>query len=110
MADLSEEDLAQVEGDSLADRLARNEPVFEPTVLNSLADADLPLRGPLRRRVVENARDSVVERRSIEGISNRLAANISAPISQIIEQSIRDRVRERIQESVTRVATNTGDT
>lgn len=105
MADLSEIDVEQ-DGKSLAERLANNDPVFEPTTLNKLADADLPLRGPLRQRMIENARDRTLQRRTIQGISNRVAANIAAPITEIVEQSIRERVTERIQESATRAAAN----
>jgi len=105
MVDLSE-DLNQGETESLAERLARNDPIFEPTSLNQLAEADLPLRGPLRQRIIENARDRAIERRTIEGLSSRIAANVAAPITQIMEESIRQRVQERVQQSATRIATN----
>lgn len=105
MVDLSDTEVEQGEK-SLAERLAANEPVFEPTTLEKLAEADLPLRGPLRQRIVENARDRALERRTVEGISRRVAANVSAPITEIIQQSIEGRVRERVQQSVTRLAAN----
>jgi len=105
MVDLSDTDIEQGE-ESLAERLAANEPVFRPTTLERLAEADLPLRGPLRQRIVENARDRALERRTIEGISRRVATNISAPITEIVQQSIEGRVQERVRESVTRIAAN----
>lgn len=105
MVDLDDAEFNQEES-SIAERLAKNDPVFEPTVLNQLSQANLPLRGPLRQQIIENARQATRNRRTIEGISSRVAANVSTPITQVIEESIQTRVKSRVQQSITRMAKN----
>lgn len=86
---------------SLANRLEAGEPIFEPTTLNKLADADLPLRGPLRQRMAEVARQRARNRRTLESVSNRVASNVARPITEVIQETLQGTVRDGIQSSVT---------
>jgi len=56
------------------------QPIIEPEFLDYWSQLNLPLRGRMRRQVVQNVAQYARRRRSLEGVSERLASQIISPL------------------------------
>lgn len=90
------------DGNQIQDRKRRvieNEPIIEPMAMEGLLDADLPFRGPLRQEVLEGVLQQVRARRTLQGISSRVASQAVAPVTNVLESRAQDRLTQRIEAS-----------
>lgn len=83
--------------DDLRERAEANEPIIDTPLINMWAELDLPLRGERRENVIQRMRAQLRNRRTVEGISSRLAANLTSPVQNAVNEEMEDRVRGRIQ-------------
>jgi|APHM01.1.fsa_nt_gi hypothetical protein len=97
---MSQRDRLRPDDQELRDRVETNEPLLDTPALNALEEADLPLRGGMRENILIRVKASVRERRTVEGISSRLATNIVSPISSALEDEAQDRVRKRVVDQI----------
>jgi len=92
--------------DSLAEKRAQDECLREPKAIQTFAELDMPLRGPLRQQVLDNAAMAARQRRTIQGVSERVARTVSDPVVQVLQKSLEERARDRAEQIATRVASN----
>lgn len=91
----------RISREQLSRRAERDEPLVDTPVINSLIEADMPLRGDIRQRVLVRLRENIRQRRTVGGISERIASNAVAPINNAIRTEAEERVRSRVQEGLT---------
>lgn len=92
--------------EELADRAEQQEPLFDTPLLDTWAEMDMPLRGERRQNVIDRLRAQIKGRRTVEGISARLADNLASPITTAIEQETEGVVRQRVEEFIQNRARN----
>lgn len=92
----------------LSERAAENEPLIETPILNMLANENRPLLGDIRRNILLRVREEVQERRTVGGLSDRIATTLTQPVTTAIRTEAEQRVQERVQQGVTQVAENMG--
>lgn len=95
--------------EELSERAETNEPLVDTPVLNAWAEMDLPMRGEARENIIQRMREQLRNRRTVEGIASRIAANATSPITNAIEEEAQDRVRGRVEETLKEQAGRVGD-
>lgn len=83
--------------DEIRERAQANEPILDTYFLDLWAELDLPLRGERRQNIVERMRAQIRNRRTVEGVSSRIATNLTSPVQNALNEEMEDRVRGRIQ-------------
>jgi hypothetical protein len=91
---------------SISQKGEMDECIREPKAVETIADLDPPLRGPLRQQILDNTAETLRQRRTIEGISQRAANNIAAPLGDVLQRSVQQRAQERVAEVAARLAAN----
>lgn len=92
--------------EDVRERLARNDPIFEPMLLETWSELDLPLRGQIRQEAVERAAQQVAQRRTIDGIATRAANQVVSPFVTVVQGQAEDTIRRAITNNVQRAAEN----
>jgi len=96
--------MSQLDGSNVPEELKgmlperSDEAVVDPFVLDAIANADPPFRGDLREKAVKNLADRLRRRRSIDGLSERFAAEAAGTVADevgtLLEGAIRDGMKE----------------
>jgi len=76
------------------------EPLVDTYILNILADADRPLQGEPRDRIMKRIRDNVRNRRTINGVAERVAMNITSPAVDAIRREGEDMIKETVKDTL----------
>lgn len=84
----------------IRERAIRDDPLINPNIMEQWVDADLPLRGPFRERVSRRLLVAIKERRTVSGISQRIASQLTTPITNAVREETEGRVQSRIQETI----------
>lgn len=95
--------------DKLTERAQAQEPLVDPYVLNKLDQMDLPFRGEVRQNILKRVKEHVKRRRTVEGVSNRIASNISTPITEAVRGEVEDRTQRRVGDFIKNKVGNQGD-
>lgn len=96
--------LDQERRENVSERVLSGEPLIDPVVLETLQELDLPFRGEFRQGAIERLAAQVAERRTVNGIAQRISSNAVSPITTAIEQEMDQRVRKRIAERAKKMA------
>lgn len=83
--------------EELRQRAEANEPLVDTFLLDMWAELDPPFRGERRQNILERMRAQARNRRTVEGISSRIAVNISSPVTNAIQEEVEDRTQARVK-------------
>lgn len=95
----------------LRDRVPEDpqEPIVEPGIARQWTEANLPFRGQVRQRIAERTVEDIRRRRTIDGLSTRIATAAVTPITTEIEGMVTERIRQRLNQQAQRAVSSAGD-
>lgn len=85
-----------------------NQAIIEPRLAQQWTEANLPFRGEVRQRVAKRFTEDIRRRRTIDGLSSRLATATVTPITSELQSIATERVRDRLNQQAQR-AVQSGD-
>jgi hypothetical protein len=82
------------------------EPLLDTKVLDMWAEANAPLRGRIRQRVLDKTRLQLKERRTVQGVANRVSNLAVTPVTTAMREEAEEETREAIEKFLERRANN----
>ena len=86
-----------------------DEAIVEPRLAQQWTEVDLPFRGEVRERVAKRFAEDIRRRRTIDGLSSRVAVAAVTPITTELQNMATERIKSRLNQQAQRAIQSGGN-